>query len=270
VPSERPDIDFRPDPDRPGGWQVLSAGLRQSYVDLDDPTHLVFDYARAIGVVLARLRPGPLAVVHIGGGACTLPRYVQAARPGSPQIVLEPDTELTEAVLERLPLPAGSDVAIEPYDGRTGLCRQGDGTADVVIVDAFAEGRVPPELTTAEFVADVLRVLRPDGVLILDIADGLDAAYSRRVAATIAAATPYQLMVGFPTILLGRRFGNILVVGSRAELPVRGIIDDLGLAAPRQAVLHGSRLADHLGNAAPLTDADAMPSPTPHGLVYRP
>lgn len=270
MPPERPDIEFQADPERPGGWQVLSAGLRQSYVDLDDPTHLAFDYAKAIAVVLGRLRPGPLAVVHVGGAACTVPRFVQATRPGSPQIVLEPDTTLTEVVRERLPLPAGSDVRIEPYDGRTGLSLQPDGSADVVVVDAFAEGRVPAELTTAEFVADALRVLRPDGVLILDIADGLGSAYSRRVAATMAAEAPYHLMLGFPTILLGRRFGNILVVGSRAELPVRGIIDALDEAAPRQAVLHGTALADHVGDATPLTDADAMASPTPNGLVYRP
>lgn len=270
MPSERSDIGFVPDPDRPGGWQVLSAGLRQSYVDLEDPTYLDFDYIRAIGAVVGQLRPGPLAVVHVGGAACTMARYVQACRPGSAQLVLEPDAALTETVLERLPLPAGSDVRIEAYDGRTGLSRQQDGSADVVVVDAFAEGRVPAELTTAEFVADAMRVLRAAGVLVLDIADGPDAAYSRRVSATLAAAAPYHLMIGFPTILLGRRFGNIVAVASRAELPVRAIVDALAATAPRQAVLLGTMLADHVGDAAPLTDAAAMASPPPHGLVYRP
>jgi catechol 2,3-dioxygenase-like lactoylglutathione lyase family enzyme len=268
--SVRPDIDFRPDPGRPGGWQVLSNGLRQSYVDLDEPTHLDFDYAKAIGVVLDLLRPGPVAAVHIGGAACTMPRYLQATRPGSAQLVLEPDTELTELVLDRLPLPSGSDVTIEAYDGRTGLSRQPDDSADVVVVDAFADGRVPAELTTAEFVADAMRVLRPDGVLVLDVADGAGSAYSRRVAATMAAATFYHVMIGFPTILLGRRFGNILVVGSRAELPVLPLISGLEAAAPRQAVLHGRLLTEHLGDAIRLTDSDPMASPTPSGLVYRP
>lgn len=268
--SERPDIDFRPDPERPGGWQVLSNGLRQSYVDLDDPTHLAFDYAKAIGVVLDVLPPGPVAAIHVGGAACTLPRYLQATRPGSVQLVLEPDATLTEIVLERLPLPEGSDVRIEPTDGRTGLGRQPDASTDVVVVDAFADGRVPAELTSAEFVAEAMRVLRPAGVLVLDVADGEGSAYSRRVAATMLAATPYCVMVGFPTILLGRRFGNILVVGSRAELPVLRLINALEESAPRQAVLHGRLLAQHLGAAAPLTDQDAMPSPMPGGVVYQP
>lgn len=266
----RPDIELQPDPDHPGGWQVLSAGLRQSYVDLGDPFRLVFDYAKAIAVVLGRLPHGPIDVVHIGGAACTMPRFVHATRPGSHQVVLEPDTALTAIVLDRLPLPTDGDIRIEATDGRTGLARQADHSADVVIVDAFDGGRVPAELTTAELVADAMRVLRPDGVMIVDVADGLGSAYSRRVTATVATSAPYVPMLGFPTILLGRRFGNILVVGSRAELPVRGIIEDLGRAAPRQAALHGRLLVEHVGDAVPLTDADPMPSPAPHGLFYRP
>jgi hypothetical protein len=45
-----------------------------------------------MGLVLDALPCGPLAVTHVGGAGLTLARYVQHTRPGSPQIVLEPDT----------------------------------------------------------------------------------------------------------------------------------------------------------------------------------
>ena len=46
---------------------------------------------QAFADVLDALPAGPLAVTHVGGGGCTLARYLAATRPGSSQIVLEPD-----------------------------------------------------------------------------------------------------------------------------------------------------------------------------------
>ena len=95
------------DADRPGGWLLLLDRIRQSYVDLDDPSYLDFEYVQAFADVLDALPPGPLAVTHVGGGGCTMARYVAATRPGSPQIVLEPDAapDGTRARPARLPLP---------------------------------------------------------------------------------------------------------------------------------------------------------------------
>ncbi len=63
-------------------------------------------------------RPGGLAVTHVGGAAMTLPRYVQHTRPGSPQVVLEPDAALTERVRRDLPLPRGHRIRVRPQPGR--------------------------------------------------------------------------------------------------------------------------------------------------------
>ncbi len=55
--------------------------IRQSYVDLDDPTYLDFEYVQTMVDVLDALTPpppAPLTVVHVGGGALTLPRYLVA------------------------------------------------------------------------------------------------------------------------------------------------------------------------------------------------
>src|SRR4051794_16068979 len=157
-------VELLADADRPAGWLLTVDRIRQSYVDLDDPTYLDFEYVQAIADVLDALPPGPLAVTHVGGGACTLARYLAATRPGSPQIVLEPDRELTALVRARLPMPRGARVRVRPVDGRTGIAALRDASADVVVLDAFNGGRVPGSVTTSEFLTDVARVLRPAGV----------------------------------------------------------------------------------------------------------
>src|SRR2546423_600544 len=82
-----------PDPDRPGGWTLRLDGTPQSYVDTADPAVLHFEYMRRLGSVVDAAAPAgePLRVLHLGGGALTLARYVAATRPGSTQQVVERD-----------------------------------------------------------------------------------------------------------------------------------------------------------------------------------
>jgi spermidine synthase len=252
------------DADRPGGWLLLIDRIRQSYVDLDDPSYLDFEYMQAFADVLSVLPPGPRTVTHIGGGACAFARYVAATRPGSPQIVLEPDEPLIAFVRARLPLPRSARVRIRPVGGRAGIAQLRTGSADLVVLDAFHGGRVPAELTTVEFCADVARVLRPDGVLLANVADGGAGSYSRRLAATIRTVLPHLVVIADPAVLKGRRFGNLVLAACRHPLPV---------AQLRQATARAPfprRVGQRYGaGATPLTDADPMRSPAPPDEMWR-
>src|SRR3954454_7655536 len=139
--------DIRPT-ERAGAFVLRMDGRDQSHVDLDDPARLEFDYVRRIGDVLdAWGAPGePVRVLHVGGAGMTLPRYVAHTRPRSPQVVLEPAAEVTELVRRELPLPRRSGIKVRPVDGRSGLEAFGDGSLDLIVVDAFVAGRVPGEL----------------------------------------------------------------------------------------------------------------------------
>src|SRR5258708_19735628 len=94
------------DADRPAAWTLLADGFPQSHVDLDDPRHLEFEYVRRIGHLLDLAAPAgvPLRVLHLGGGALTLARYVAATRPGSRQLAVDSDAALVEFVPHPLPL----------------------------------------------------------------------------------------------------------------------------------------------------------------------
>jgi SAM-dependent methyltransferase len=263
------EVELLADADRPGGWLLLIDRIRQSYVDLDDPTYLDFEYVQAFADVLESLPAGRLAVTHVGGGAATLARYVAATRPGSSQIVLEPDAALTAAVRARLPFPRNARIRVRPVGGREGVAALADASADVIVLDAFSGGRVPAELTTTEFVADATRVLRPDGVLLVNIADGPPLRYSRRLVATVAEHLPEVALRGDPSVFRGRRFGNLVLAASRADLPLVELRSRSATAMFPQRVIAGTDLAAFRSSALPLTDADPMRSPVPPDEIWR-
>ncbi|MCK9899975.1 hypothetical protein CC117_30105 [Parafrankia colletiae] len=186
--------------DRPGGWLMLMDQGRQPYVDLRDPAYLDFEYNQGFADVVDALPAGPLSVTHIGGRACTFARYAAHVRPGSPQLVLEPDAEVTALTRARLPLPPGHRIRVIPHERRAAVRALGGDTADVVVVDAFAHGRVPATLTTAEFFAEVARVLRPAGIMLANLPDGGrgEGRYIQRVTATARTVLPKALLRADP------------------------------------------------------------------------
>jgi SAM-dependent methyltransferase len=259
----RPRIELAIDVEHPGGTMLLMDDVRQSYVDLDDPTYLDFEYVQYFASVLETIPDGPLAVTHLGGGGLTLPRYLNLVRPGSSQIVLEPDTELIELVRSQLPLPRNHRIRIRPQDGRTGMAGLADASADVLVLDAYADGRVPAELTTHEFFAEVARVLRPDGLLLANLVDEPGFGYLARVLAGLRGWLPELALISSTDVLRGRRFGNVVLAGSRAPLALA----ELRRAVARQPFPAGLRTGDELatrfGSARPWLDADSARSPEP-------
>jgi hypothetical protein len=243
----------------------------QSYVDLDDPLRLEFDYVqRLVDVLESVTEPGKrLRVVHVGGAAMTLPRYVAATRPSSAQIVLEPDIELAAFVRRHLPLPARSGIKVRGADGRRGIAELRDGYADLVIMDAFVGARVPAELTTTEFLADARRVLSDHGVIIINLTDRGPLGYARRVLAGVRLACPHVLLCAEPSTLKGRRFGNVIIAGGRTPLPYAAIADRAGRPPFPYRLLRGARLSQLVADAAPFSDEDAEQSPEPErGLLH--
>ncbi len=259
-------LELVPDGDGRGGVTVMLDGSPQSYVDLRDPGNLAFEYVQHIAAVVDTLPPGPLGVTHVGGAGLTLARYVNAERPGSTQIVLEPDEALTEVVRRELPLPRRHRIRVRPVDGLGGVGGLSDASADVVVLDAYAGGRVPAELTTVEFLRDVRRVLRPSGVALLNVADEPGLRYVARVVAGARDAFGTVALIATHEVLKGKRFGNTVVVASASPLD----LPTLRRQAARMTFPTGLRddeeLRRQLGTPAPWTDADSSPSPAPPPL----
>jgi hypothetical protein len=254
-----------PDLAYPRAFTLRIGRTDQSYVDLDDPLRLEFDYVQRLADVLDSVtEPGQrLRVVHVGGAAMTLPRYVAATRPSSAQIVLEPDVELTAFVRRHLPLPVRSGIKVRGTDGRSGIAELRDGYTDLVIIDAFVGARVPAELTTNEFLVDARRALSDHGKIMINITDRSPLDYARRVLAGVAITFPHLLLCVEPATLKGRRFGNVIIVGAATPLPYADIAQRVGRSPFPYRVLRSARLRQLLADSVAFTDADAEESPEP-------
>ena len=254
-----------PDLAYPRAFTLRIGRTDQSYVDLDDPLRLEFDYVQRLADVLDSVtEPGQrLRVVHIGGAAMTLPRYIAATRPSSAQIVLEPDVELTAFVRRHLPLPVRSGIKVRGTDGCRGIAELRDGYADLVIIDAFVGARVPAELTTNEFLEDARRSLSDHGVIILNLTDRGPLGYARRVLAGVRQVFPHVLLCAESSTLRGRRFGNVIIAGGSTALPYSAIAERAGQSPFPYRVLRGARLNQLLSDSKPFSMEDAEESPDP-------
>ncbi|GGW99282.1 spermidine synthase [Streptomyces lomondensis] len=254
-----------PDIDRERAWLLTVDGAPQSYVDLDDPTHLEFEYARRLGHVLDVLaEPGAaLDVVHLGGGALTLPRYVAVTRPGSRQDVVEADQGLLELVAEHLPLPEGARVALHAADARRWLEDAAGDSADVIVADVFGGSRVPAHLTSVAYVREAARVLRGSGVYLANLPDAAPFGFLRSQLATLATAFEELALIAEPGVLRGRRFGNAVLVAGHEPVDIAALTRLTAADAFPARVEHGAALREFVGVARPVRDEDAVPSPEP-------
>ena len=258
-----------PDPDRPGAWSLSVDGTPQSHVDVDDPTYLEFEYVRWLGHLVDAMAPAgdPLRVLHLGGGAATLARYVAATRPGSGQLVVELDVALVELVRRHLP-PPGAGIRIRSGDARAALQGLPDARFDLVVSDVFRSARVPAHLTSTGYLGQVSRVLRPGGVYAANLADGPGLRFVRAQVATARTVLPELALIGSAQVLRGRRFGNLLLVGSSAALPLVELTRRTAGDGFPARVTAGAELARLAGSAQPTDDAGATPSPAPPDAIF--
>ncbi|MFF0788046.1 spermidine synthase [Streptomyces spiralis] len=263
--------ELMPDRERARGWTLLIDGAPQSYVDLDDPAYLSFEYQRRLGHVIDLAAPlgKPIHAVHLGGGAFTLARYVAATRPRSTQQVVERDAALVQLVRRALPLDAGARIRVRSVDARAGLAKVPDGWADLIVADVFSGARTPAHLTSTEFLDEVRRALKPCGLYAANLADGPPLAHVRGQIATAAARFGELALVADPTVLRGKRFGNAVLVAGDLPLPVAELTRRAASDPHPGRVEHGRALTDFTGGALPVTDAAAVASPAPPPSVFR-
>ncbi|MFF0969064.1 spermidine synthase [Streptomyces sp. NPDC003703] len=259
-----------PDVDRERAWLLTVDGAPQSYVDLDAPTHLEFEYARRIGHVLDTVAEEgrPLDVLHLGGGALTLPRYVAATRPGSRQDVVEADRGLLGLVAECLPLPAGSGIALHAADARAWLESAPADSVDVLVADVFGGSRVPAHLTSLGCARAAERVLRPGGVHVVNLADAAPFTFLRSQLATLAEVFEETVLIAEPAVLRGRRFGNAVLAAAHRPLDTAALARRTASDTFPARVEQGAALRKFTGAARPVRDEDAVASPEPPGGAF--
>jgi spermidine synthase len=233
-------------------------GAPHSYVDLDDPTYLDWDYAKAVASVIDTAYPEgrPLRAYHIGGGGLTLPRYLEQVRPGTSSLVSEIDPGVVKIDTEQLEVKTGRGIEVRVEDARLGIGRLGDDSRELVLGDAFGGISVPWHLTTREMAHEVARVLTEEGVYVINLLDFGPLGFARAEVATLNVVFDHvALATEVDTLTQGEQAGgNLVVVASNAPIDVASIAARISARGADWDVITGTDLAQWTGDAPVLTD----------------
>lgn len=264
------------EPDRfvPGAYQLVVDGTPQSHVNLDDPSQLFFEYVQRMGNVIDLIGdPGePITAVHLGAGALTLPRYIAYTRPGSRQQVVELESRLVDLVRENLPLPRYAQIRIRHGDARevVGKLPAGlRGSVDLLVVDIFSGSRTPAHVTSVEFYRSAVSLLKPDGIVLVNVADGPPLTFARSQVSTLGAVVENVAALAETQVLKGRRFGNVVLIGSNSPLPLEWLPRLLASGPHPAKAVAGEELRTFASGAPIVTDATSVPSPTPARSIFQ-
>lgn len=253
------------------GFELIVDGTPQSHVDLDDPTHLHFEYVVRMGAVIDQLPGTALTAVHLGAGALTIPRYIEATRPGSRQQVIEWEAPLAALVREHLPLPRGASIRIRIGDARDGVQKLPaalTGACDLIVSDVYSGAQTPAHLTSVEFYTELRAILAPKGVLLVNVSDGPGLAFARRQVATIAHVLPEVALLADTQVLKGRRFGNLVIAASASPLSTEWLPRMLAAGPHPAKIAQDAEVAAFAKEARIVTDADAVASPQPDASIF--
>lgn len=256
---------------------------------MTDATDLEYSYIRHIARAMDAAAPAgaPLFTVHLGAGALTLARYVEATRPASPQLVVEFEPELYRAVVTTLPLAAGNDVRVIFGDARA-IAEGVDiasphipatrdpeiltatsadwAHAEFTVVDLWDAAVIHRRVASREFYTLVSDRSTAHGVVAVNLLDGHPYEYSRRQAATLMSVFAHVAVVLDADPVDGEGpLGNVLVFASNHPLAIAERPELLGAPLPQ---LISEHLASWIADARPMTDADGTDSPDPDDPVW--
>ncbi|WP_145814272.1 fused MFS/spermidine synthase [Kribbella amoyensis] len=242
------------DPNRASGRILYLDQLRHSYVDLADPTYLEFDYIKDFAAAIDSKWAArePVDALHVGGGGLTMPRWLSATHPGSRSKVYEIDPGVIEVDKLELGAQPGPELDLQIGDGRLGVRSEPADSWDLIVMDAFGGVAVPWHLTTREIVADVRRVLRPDGIYAVNVIDFGPQDFLKAELRTVMAEFPHVGLVSKPVNLTGQHGGNFVLVASDQPLPADLLESNLG--GRSELIVDPVRLREYVGDAPLLVD----------------
>lgn len=264
-----------PDHDRDGAYVLEVNHVPSSPIVFGAPRILLFDYMRWAAATLDALLDRrehltPPHLVHLGGAACTLPRYVADRWPTSTNTVVELDEKLAAYVREWFDFPAAPSVSLEVGEARVATHRLSAGSVDVLVRDVFAGGSTPLHLSTVEFFAAARRALSPGGLYLANHAVYPGLQTTRRELAGMREVFPHVAAVAQSEMFTGRGYGNMVLLGSGQPIDAAfqaAIRERLREESGTTTIRGEEWVTEVVAGAAPRRDrtspAPAAPAPAP-------
>jgi spermidine synthase len=181
------------------------------------PDALEFEYMNWIlAVALVAFPPtARLRCLHLGAGACALPRTLAHLWPLSRHLAVEIDAKLAALVRSQVALPRAPVLRIRVDDAAHTLQARPPGSQNLIVRDVFDDaGRTPKDLTGLSAAAAAHAALAPSGLYLANCGDQPGLPGARQELKTLAEVFAYLAVIAEPGQWRGRRRGNAVLLGS--------------------------------------------------------
>jgi spermidine synthase len=142
---------------------------QQGGISEEDPSKLIFEYTRIAFISLAFLDGAPKDALFVGLGAGSMPRYFNQHYPDVDTDVVEIDPDIFNVAKRFFYFKETPNMKVHISDGRRFIKRTNK-KYDIIFLDAYQNDFIPFHLTTAEFLKELKRRLKKDGVVVSNIA----------------------------------------------------------------------------------------------------
>ncbi len=170
--------------DKPDRREFVQDRLKHSEMIMGNVNDLQYFYTIIFAGITRQLSQNKkkLSVMHIGGGGYVFPRYIEKNWPGSRNDVAEIDPRVTEAAMQAFGLDRNTTINTITMDARNYVDellekqRKGEDIPryDFIYGDAFSDYSVPFQLVTKEFNDKIAKILKDDGVYMVNLIDAYD------------------------------------------------------------------------------------------------
>ncbi|EMQ99963.1 spermidine synthase [Paeniglutamicibacter gangotriensis] len=229
----------------PGSWVLSLGGAEQSHVNVEHPGDIFYEYLRRLANHVDEHGQfgEPLRVLHLGAGALTLARYIEHERPGSVQVAVDLERELLDFVLDALPMRDPGNLTTIIGEARQVLTAQLAGEEfDLIVLDIFSGSGAPEHLTVPGFYAEMNSLLRPQGMVLVNVGDDPPFAFADTQIHAMSEIFG-TVMASAPTEIFSRKYpGNMILAGTQSRIDME-MVDRLRAAGPHPGtVLFGGDL----------------------------